>query len=238
MVGRVPPEPAATPVNASLLCVCMWLRVSLCLSLCLSAFARGCACLSVSLRVAHNDNYAGRIRYNSRRSDELGDGCFLCDFTDLGMASTPDQGRTWIYRGVMQGLDVPAADRYDPPYNATQEYGGATWWRPCVYYDAPTQLYHGFFVYWSENHRATSLGHYTSTNVSHWRFESWVRHSQPGYDSAVTRLANGNYLLVSTGGPNLESTDLYTWKPSNSSVKCTDEGPHFSRFGGALLLAS
>ena len=44
-------------------------------------------------------------RYNSQRTDELGNGCPLCDFTDLGLASTPDQGKTWIYRGVMQGLD-------------------------------------------------------------------------------------------------------------------------------------
>jgi hypothetical protein len=175
-------------------------------------------------------------RYNSRRSDELGNGCPLCDFTDLGMASTPDQGRTWIYRGVMTGLDVPSADRRDPPYNATQEYGGATWWRPCVYYDAPSKLYHGFFVYWSESHRGTSLAHYTSKNVSHWAFQGWVRHNVKGYDSAVTRLSSGTYLLVSTGGPNLESPDLYNWAPSNNSVRCTDEGPHFSRFGGALWL--
>ena len=30
--------------------------------------------------------------------------------TDLGLASSPDGGKTWIYRGVMGGLDVPAKD--------------------------------------------------------------------------------------------------------------------------------
>ena len=34
--------------------------------------------------------------------------------TDLGLASTPNGGRTWIYRGVMAGLDVPAGDRQEP----------------------------------------------------------------------------------------------------------------------------
>ena len=179
-------------------------------------------------------------RYNSNAKDALGQGCPLCDFTDLGMASTPDQGRTWVYRGVMTGLSVPPADRADAPFNRSQEYGGATWWRPCVFYDEATDLYHGFFVYWSETDTEsdTSLAHYTSTNVSHWSFVGWVRHNTEGYDSAVTKLASGLYLLVSTGGPPLESRDLYEWVLSNSSVasSASDEGPHFARFGGALWL--
>ena len=30
-------------------------------------------------------------------------------FTDIGRASTPDGGRSWVYRGVAEGLDVPGA---------------------------------------------------------------------------------------------------------------------------------
>jgi len=78
--------------------------------------------------------------------------------------------------------------------------------------------------------------HYTSTNVSHWKFEGWVRRDEEGYDSAVTRLANGRYLLVSVQGAPLESDDLYTWRPSNNSIGAVDEGAHFSRFSGALWL--
>eukprot|EP01050_Picozoa_sp_SAG11_P036766 SAG11_NODE_14157_length_623_cov_0.633588_2_plen_65_part_01 len=65
-----------------------------------------------------------------------------------------------------------------------------------MFYDEATELYHGFFVYWSESHRGTSLAHYTSMNVSHWSFVGWVRHNTPGYDSAVTKLDSGQYLLV------------------------------------------
>ena len=74
-------------------------------------------------------------RYNAAEADAAG-----TTYIDLAMASTPDQGRTWIYRGVLQGLDVPAAERLDPPFTSTQEYGGATWYRPCVFWDEPTGL--------------------------------------------------------------------------------------------------
>ena len=47
-------------------------------------------------------------RYNSPLSDPPGS-CPYCVYTDIGLASTPDQGRTWIYRGVMQGLGAPGA---------------------------------------------------------------------------------------------------------------------------------
>ena len=155
-------------------------------------------------------------RYNSMLTDHIGwSPCGpLCSYTDLGMASTPDMGASWVYRGAMQGVDVPVADRRDPPFtlSSTQMFGGATWWRPCIYWDSSSDLYHGFFVYWSAAvpFPQTSLGHYTSTNVSHWKFQSWVRRNEPGYDSAVTRLASGIYLLVSVKGAPLESDDLFT----------------------------
>ena len=53
-------------------------------------------------------------RYNSPLSDpDDCNGCFYL-YTDLGLASTPDNGSTWIYRGVMQGLGQPE-DPWIPP---------------------------------------------------------------------------------------------------------------------------
>ena len=85
-------------------------------------------------------------RYNSPLADPAGS-CAYCVYTDIGLASTPDQGKTWIYRGVARGLDVPAAVRVDPlpPNSTTQQFGGATWWRPAVFRHAGQ--YHGYFVY-------------------------------------------------------------------------------------------
>lgn len=85
-------------------------------------------------------------RYNSPVTDPHPLG--FTSLTDIGLASTPDGGKNWVYRGVAQGLDVPAADRADklPPNVTTQQYGSATWWRPAVtYHDG---VYHAFWVYW------------------------------------------------------------------------------------------
>ena len=75
-------------------------------------------------------------------------------YTDLGLASTPDGGKTWVYRGVMQGLGAPDAWQFS---GATEEvfkgmrqngtaHGGATWWRPAVIYNPDDDRYHGFFA--------------------------------------------------------------------------------------------
>ena len=99
--------------------------------------------------------------------------------TDLGLASTPDGGRTWIYRGVMLGLDVPASDRKEPlpPNSTTQQFGGATWWRPAV--TTVDGVYHGFFSQWEQQHQwgLWKVVHYTSHDLKHWQFQQYVRNS-------------------------------------------------------------
>ena len=70
-------------------------------------------------------------RYNSPLADPAGS-CAYCVYTDIGLASTPDHGKTWIYRGVAEGVDVPVGLRNAsdpstrPPAASSQMYGGAT----------------------------------------------------------------------------------------------------------------
>ena len=117
-------------------------------------------------------------RYNSC-AKAAGTGTGSTTGTDLGLASTPDLGRTWVYRGVMAGLDVPAADRRQPfpPGATTAQYGGATWWRPAV--TTVRGVYHGFFSYWEQTRDwgLWKVVHYTSSDMQNWEFQQFVRNS-------------------------------------------------------------
>ena len=84
-------------------------------------------------------------RYNVPGTDPAPLG--LTSLTDIGLASTPDSGRSWVYRGVAEGLTVPPSARvHKLPPSGTQQYGGATWWRPAV--TRANSTYHAFWVMW------------------------------------------------------------------------------------------
>ena len=183
-------------------------------------------------------------RYNSPLSDpDDCHGCFYL-YTDLGLASTPDNGTTWVYRGVMQGLGAPSAwgnASFGMRQNGSA-HGGATWWRPAVTYSPDDKRYHGFFAYLLQSRGescATTeaqfhVTHYTSSNLLDWKFEAFVATGASRYDSVVFRIKDGRWILVSAGAkpPNLQSHDLRTWEPvSDPGLHfSTDEGPHVTRW--------
>eukprot|EP01052_Picozoa_sp_SAG31_P024315 SAG31_NODE_2060_length_6538_cov_10.244448_3_plen_659_part_00 len=169
--------------------------------------------------------------------------------TDLGLASSPDGGKTWIYRGVMRGLDVPTNDMREafPPGARTAQYGGATWWRPAV--TTVNGIYHGFFSYWEQpiDWGFWKVVHYTSTDMVRWKFEQFIRnstcppHASPtatdctvAYDSAVFRVSDGRYVLFSAGpspgftGPHppllcTKDAHLLQWEKCEESLQLYDQ---------------
>ena len=191
-------------------------------------------------------------RYNIPLSDPAPLG--QTSLTDIGLASSPDGGRSWVYRGVAEGLDVPASKRADKlPPSGTQQYGGATWWRPAV--TRANGTYHAFWVMWepgrgmwgpdnSANPSCTkdcananwNVVHYTSDNLKQWRYNQTVRRDSFAYDSDVFRLADGRYILFSSGQTRavrgnpkpLQSRDLFHWEPCTDLEMQVDidEGPH------------
>lgn len=189
-------------------------------------------------------------RYNSPVAPGMPAPLGLTSLTDIGLASTPDRGFTWIYRGIATGLDVPSSERHNelPPGYDSQQYGGATWWRPAVTYYK--QVYHGFFVYWEPGrgmigpdgngaYANWNLVHYESVGLQHWKYVQMLRRNSFAYDSLVFRTAVGSWILFSTGQNRLvsgaprplQSYDLYHWEealdPTLQHIN-VDEGPHLS----------
>jgi hypothetical protein len=179
-------------------------------------------------------------RYNSPLANQARDGS-TSTLTDFGLASTPDRGKSWIYRGVATGLDVPASVRSERlPPSGTQQYGGATWWRPAVTFANGT--YHGFFVYWEAGHdESWDIIQYTSADLKHWNFSQVLRRRSFFYDSDVLKLGDGRFILLSTwwyAAKNhvnysrplpLQSRDLKRWEECTSpDFSAIDEGPHTS----------
>ena len=169
----------------------------------------------------------------------------LCLYTDIGLASTPDQGKPWVYRGVAEGLDLPPAVSGNPmpPNSTTQQFGGATWWRPAVFRAA--DAYHGFFIYngiAAHSFPNPLVIHYTSQDLKHWQYAQVARETPPSaYDSDVFRLVDGRYILYSTDqGPTpgaalpLQSLDLTSWTnvTDPNLIVPVSEGPHVT---GAVL---
>ena len=100
----------------------------------------------------------------------------------------PDNGTTWIYRGIARGVDIPLELRHDKTNLATHMFGGATWWRPAVLRRG--HIYHGFWVYSEPMFAAANqrkIVHYTSTNLKDWSFDSVVPGDR-GYDSVVCKI--------------------------------------------------
>ena len=131
--------------------------------------------------------------------------------TDIGLASTPDGGRSWVYRGVAMGVDVPHPTRTQAmPPSGTQQYGGATWCRPAVTYHDGT--YHGFWVYFQAGETAAespgiNVVHFTSPDLKNWQFNQTLRLKSYGYDSDVFRLSDGRFILVHTHAATFDSLE-------------------------------
>jgi len=157
--------------------------------------------------------------YTNRRADADDEkGVKWVHGTDIGMASTPDGGITWTYRGIARGLEFESAGTRN------------TFWAPEVV-DSGGR-YHAFISYvrgvpetWKGSR---DIVHYTSANLVDWKFEAIV---VPGsIDACVHRLPNGKWRMWFKNeqhkiqGTALDSDDLYTWRPTDSQMPEPDPG--------------
>jgi hypothetical protein len=169
--------------------------------------------------------------YTNRRADAPeGQGVAWVHGTDLGLASSTDGGATWLYRGVVEGLD--------------HEPGRNTFWAPeVVWAEGCFHLYVSYVTgvpeRWEGHPR--SLHHYTSDDILHWRHHGPVVPSLTQIiDACVHPLPYGGYRLWFKNEADEASTwacdsdDLFRWGPPRH-VLSTDgghEGPNVFRFRG------
>ncbi|WP_205880949.1 GH39 family glycosyl hydrolase [Limisphaera ngatamarikiensis] len=137
--------------------------------------------------------------------------------TRIGIAESPDRGRTWLHLGTAD-IDLP------PEFGEDQ----VTHWAPEVITD-PDGLHHmfltvvpGIFTDW--NH-PRDIVHLTSTNLRHWRFLQKLRlASDRVIDACILRLPDGTWRLWYNNERDrksiyyADSPDLRSWTDRGKTV--------------------
>ncbi len=124
--------------------------------------------------------------YTQRRANVSTQGTGWVYGTDIGIGVSKDNGKTWHYTGIAEGLNF--------------EPGRNTWWAPCV--RKLGNKYHMFVSYirgvqfdWRGD---GMIAHYTSKNLRDWKFERIVPHQTNVIDPTIHLMPDGNYGLWCT----------------------------------------
>jgi len=161
--------------------------------------------------------------YTCRRANarDAQDGVRWCHGTDIGIASSPDGGKTWTYRGTARGLEF--------------EPGRNTFWAPCLLeHDGAFHMYaayvRGVPADWSgERH----IVHYTSRDLLSWAFEGVLALSSDRViDAFVYPKPDGGWRMWykdEADGSHIyaaDSEDLRAWKVRGPVITgAAQEGP-------------
>lgn len=169
------------------------------------------------------------IFYTNRRATAPGPGVAWVHGTDIGIASSSDGGRSWIYRGIAQGLEF--------------ENGRNTFWAPeVIYHDG---IYHMYVSYiqgipdsWAHSR---DIIHYTSQNLWDWKFERILEldPKRKLIDACLYRLENGAFRMWYKNEADsshiyaADSKDLYSWNQIGPVITdVPQEGPNVFFYKG------
>lgn len=166
------------------------------------------------------------IFYTNRRAFSPGIGVSYMHGSDIGIASSEDGGKTWIYRGIAKGLDYEA--------------GRNTYWAPeIIEYEGVFHMYvsyvRGIPFSWEY---PRSILHYTSENLWDWKFQSRLHlASDRVIDACVIQLPNRKWKMWYKNERNegytysAYSEDLYHWSLGEAEITdCPHEGPNVFLF--------
>jgi len=167
--------------------------------------------------------------YTNRRATAEGKSVAWVHGTDLGVASSNDEGKNWTYRGTLQGIDI--------------EWGHNTFWAPENYWH--DGLYHMYVSYiqgvptkWAGHPR--HLMHYTSPDLLNWTFCSKLKLSSDRIiDACIYEKPTGGFRMWYKDEANqshtyaADSNDLYNWEVVGPVItNCPHEGPNVFQFKG------
>ena len=146
------------------------------------------------------------IFYTQRRANVPSQGVAYCYGTGIGLAVSKDDGKSWFYKGVCEGLDF--------------EEGALTFWAPEIVesegtYHMFVTLIRGIYHDWGgERH----IIHLTSADLLNWEFYSQLElTSDRVIDPGIIRMPDGNWRLwykdEAAGSITraADSKDLYEW---------------------------
>lgn len=174
------------------------------------------------------------ILYTNRRANVDCQGFSYVHGTDIGIAESRDGGQSWLYRGVLQGLEF--------------ERGRNTFWAPEILWHEG--LYHMYVSYvkgipvdWTGDR---NIIHYTSKNLWDWRLESVIElSSKRVIDACILRLPDRRWRMWYKDEANnsytysADSTDLYNWKVVGPVITdCAHEGPNVFIWRGCYWMVT
>jgi len=172
------------------------------------------------------------LLYTNRRANVVCRGVAWVHGTNIGIASSADQGHSWLYRGILDGLEF--------------EPGRNTFWAPEVIWHEGA--YHMYVSYvpgvphdWSG---PRSIVHMTSPNLWDWQFQSKLSLSSDRViDAAVIRLPDGRWRMWYKDEVNhshtytADSDDLYHWTIKGPDITdCPHEGPNVFYWHGSYWM--
>lgn len=172
------------------------------------------------------------IVYTNRRANMDCPGFSWVHGTDLGVASSKDGGKTWLYRGILEGLEF--------------EKGRNTFWAPeIIWHDGVYHMYvsyvQGVPTNWVGDRK---IIHYTSLNLWDWKFEAILElSSNRVIDACIYKLPNGIWRMWYKDEVNkshtyaADSEDLYNWKVVGEIIgDCSHEGANVFQWKGSYWM--
>ena len=172
--------------------------------------------------------------YTGRRANVDTEGVAWVHGTDIGIASSADGGRSWLYRGIAQGLNV--------------QPGRNTYWAPEIIWD--NGVYHMYVSYitgvptaWTGDR---DILHYVSSNLWDWEMVGPLSlSSHRVIDACVWPLPAGGWRMWYKDEANkshiyaADSANLMEWNVVGPVITNRgQEGPNVFRHAGAYWMVT